>query len=700
MKRHAGPALLLFLAVLTGYLANGRSIGAGDTLPARYLPWSLLRQQNFDLDEFPALYDERALQIFPLLDGIPYYLQYRSGHYLSAYTPGPGVLAVPVYAVPILLGAPPEPGWARSLEKLSAAIITALSVVFLFGALRELVSQGWALSIALIYAFGTSSLSVSSQGLWPHGPSQLCLAVLLHCLVRGLREERYLAYAGFAMTAAVTMRSTDCLLVLPVAAWILYTHPSLILKFVLFALPPIAGLALYNLMLFGAATGGAGNTTAPTWAFFSQIPLDEGLSGMLISPSRGLFVYSPIFLFSLLGCITVWRRGPWAFRALSLGIPLVVLVVSKWYVWSGGHSWGPRLLADTAPILCFFLYPLADPLSRRRFLRGLFIALAIASAGAHALGAFLYDGRWDALADIDRNEARLWAWTESPLAFYGREAMWVVRQFTGPTVGGQPTSTDSPDQLAASYAVGQLPGEVFTGDLIPASLIATNTGRAVWLASAPGERGAVRLGWRWYRGDREEASGRALLLSNLFPGQTARLAARISAPTVPGDYTLVIDMVSELVTWFADRGSKPVRVAVRVAPLEMERLLSEPTSAAGPSPVVMIATDRSTYRRGDRLGLTVTLSYPHRPRKFDAYLVLQGPEGAVFVYDGRRLARATEEPWRAWVKELPLPAQATGRFTLLLSELAVGGYRWHVILTEPGSYHAVVRAAAAFGIES
>lgn len=700
MKRPVGSALLLFLAVLTGYLANGRTIGAGDTLPARYLPWSLLLQQNFDLDEFSVLYDEKARQMFPLLDGIPYYLQYRRGHYLTAYTPGPSVLALPIYAVPILLGTPPEPGWASRLEKLSAAIITALSVVFLFRALQELVSRGWALGIALIYAFGTSSLSVSSQGLWQHGPSQLCLAVLLYCLVRGLREERYLGYAGFAMTAAVAMRSTDLLLVLPVAVWILYTHPSLSPRFALFALPPVAGLALYNLVLFGAATAGSGNTTAPIWAFFSQIPLHEGLSGMLLSPSRGLFVYSPVFLFSLLGCIVVWRRGPWAFRSLSLGIPLAVLVVSKWFLWSGGHSWGPRLLADTGPLFCFFLYPLTDLLSRRRFMRGLFIVLAIASVGAHGLGAFLYDRRWDVLADLDRNAARLWSWTESPLVFYGGAAMSAVWQLAGPTVRGQPTSADSPDQLAALYVADPIPGAVFAGELITASLVATNTGHAVWLASALGERGAVRLGWRWYHADREAGGGRALLLSNLFPGQTARFTARISAPTVPGNYTLVIDMVSEFMTWFADRGSQPIRVAVRVIPLEVERLLSEPTSAAEALPVAMIATDRSTYRHDDRLGLTVTLSYPHRPRKFDAYLVLQGPEGAVFVYDGHQLARATEEPWHSWVKALPLPMQATGRFTLPLSGLAVGGYHWHVILTEPGSYHAIVRAAAAFRIES
>lgn len=224
MRRPVALSLLLFLTVLIAYLSNGRTIGAGDTLPAAYLPWSLLQQGNFDLDEFPALSDDGARQIFPLLDGIPYYLQYRNGHYLSAYTPGPGVLALPVYILPVVLGVKPDSMWAGRLEKLSAAIITALSVLFLYWALRDVTSHGWALVIALVYALGTSSLSMSSQGLWQHGPSQLFLSLALYCLVRGLRDDRYLGYAGFPMAAAVVMRSTDLLMVLPVAAWIFYAH--------------------------------------------------------------------------------------------------------------------------------------------------------------------------------------------------------------------------------------------------------------------------------------------------------------------------------------------------------------------------------------------------------------------------------------------------------------------------------------------
>jgi hypothetical protein len=363
MRRPVALSLLLFLAPLAAYLSNGRTIRAGDTLPAAYLPWSLLQQGNFDLDEFASLYDAEARRIFPLLDGIPYYLRYRNGHYLSAYSPGPGVLALPVYTVAVVLGVEPDSRWARRLEKVSAAIITALSVPFLYWALRGVTSRGWALVIALVYGLGTSSLSMSSQGLWQHGPSQLFLSLALYFLVKGLSDDRYLGYAGFPMAAAVVMRSTDLLVVLPVAAWIIYAHRRRAGSLVLWALPPAAALAAYYGVYFGTTDHGPGHTTAPAWALFAQTPLSEGLPGVFVSPSRGLFVYSPVLLFSVAGMLMLWRRGPALWRALSLGVAMVVLLISKWLTWWGGHSWGPRLLADIDPILCFFL-SLAPPPDR------------------------------------------------------------------------------------------------------------------------------------------------------------------------------------------------------------------------------------------------------------------------------------------------------------------------------------------------
>ena len=115
-----------------------------------------------------------------------------------------------------------------------------------------------------------------------------------------------MAYAGFPMAAAVAMHSTDVFLLLPVAAWIVWTRRTLIPRFLRWASVPLAGLVLHHL----ASAGGASGTVAPAWALFSQVPLHEGLAGVLVSPSRGLFVYSPVLLFSIVGCLGVWRRDP------------------------------------------------------------------------------------------------------------------------------------------------------------------------------------------------------------------------------------------------------------------------------------------------------------------------------------------------------------------------------------------------------
>jgi hypothetical protein len=698
MRRPPTP-LVLFAVVLTAYLANGRTIGAGDTLPARYLPFSVLGQGALDLDRFPVLYDESARHIFPLLDGLPYYLRYQKGHYISAYPPGPGVLAAPIYAMPVLLGATPA-GWASGLEKLSAAIITALSVVLFHAAVRRLVGPGWSLGLALIYGLGTSSLSISSQGLWQHGPSQLFLTLVLYWLVRGLEDERFLAYTGFAMVAAAAMRVTDVLLLLPVAAWISWTRPRLIPKLVLCALPPAAAMLAYNLAYVGSVLGQAGQTQTPAWALFSQVPLGEGLAGILVSPGRGLFVYSPVLLFSIAGCAIVWRRGPAAFRTLSLGLPLLAAAVGKWFVWWGGHTWGPRLLADAAPVLCFFLYPLTGVLSRRPFVKAVFIMLAMVSIVIHALGAVFYEGRWDGLGDND-DDARLWSLSRSPIAFYCRDALSSAARLAMPVASRRPTSANSPDGLAAAYQAGPIPSRLGSGEPMTAKVRVTNTGRAVWLASVPGDRGSVRLGWRWFGKDREEPGGRGLLSSDVAPGQMAELTARVTAPTTPGDYTLVIDMVSELVTWFAERGSPPVKATVTVVPFGIERLLStampidERTTLA-----TTIATDRSAYPPDVLLELRVTLAEPGPPRSYDAYLVLERPDAPALIFDGREMSPETQRPWPAWVKGLPLPARAVGRFVVPLSGLGVGRYRWSVVLTAPGTYRPVTRASTEFTIGS
>jgi lipopolysaccharide export LptBFGC system permease protein LptF len=51
------------------------------------------------------------------------------------------LLALPIYVIPVMAGMSPISPWVPTLEKLAATLITALSVLFLFWTLKELVTE-------------------------------------------------------------------------------------------------------------------------------------------------------------------------------------------------------------------------------------------------------------------------------------------------------------------------------------------------------------------------------------------------------------------------------------------------------------------------------------------------------------------------------------------------------------------------------
>src|SRR5262245_42092700 len=73
LKKDGRIGGILFCVVLMMYLANGRNLARGDSVPARLLPLSILQEGDFDLDEFSFLYK----------GGMPYFLIKTSEHYVS-----------------------------------------------------------------------------------------------------------------------------------------------------------------------------------------------------------------------------------------------------------------------------------------------------------------------------------------------------------------------------------------------------------------------------------------------------------------------------------------------------------------------------------------------------------------------------------------------------------------------------------------
>lgn len=434
--RPAGSDGFLFLLAWAGYLANFRWRGSGDVVGASVLPFSLLREGNVHLDEFAATFLSAE-----------YTGRYEfGGHLVTKYSSAAGLFLVPFYAPSVLAGVEPTDLLLHQLQKIAASCIVAASMILLLRTLERFAARRWAVTLAIGYAFGTSSFSTSSQAIWQHGPAQLCVALGLWLLAwpegapppappgrrRFPRWERraghplVAAAAGFAFALAAWVRYPNLLLYAAVAAWFALRARRALPAFLAGSLAPFAAMAADNLLHSGSlfATG----YRAEARRF--DMPLLEGLGGLLASPGRGLLLFSPFLLFGAIGLAIAWSRpGRTLLRALSLGAAAITLLYASWHAWNGGWCFGPRFLADLLPVAVLAIVPATPWLSRSAPARIAFGATLALSVLVHLVGA-VFTWWWEEVPGF-------WTWDRHPVGYLLRLA---------PAAG-------RPDQLTARWIV-------------------------------------------------------------------------------------------------------------------------------------------------------------------------------------------------------------------------------------------------------
>ena len=187
----------------------------------------------------------------------------------------------------------------------AAATIEVIAALLLWSLMRRFVSARWALALVLLYFFGTSVRTISSQALWQHAGVHLAIAVALWLVIstRPAALWRELA-AGVALGYGAVVRQTTGLLVpfLPAA-----NIRATALAFLGAAIGLIP-LLVYNALAFGNPLE-QGYGTKP----FDASPL-VGLYGLLLSPSRGLLIYEPYIVFAFAAVVLLKPgRAFWSF---------------------------------------------------------------------------------------------------------------------------------------------------------------------------------------------------------------------------------------------------------------------------------------------------------------------------------------------------------------------------------------------------
>ncbi|HUT57797.1 MAG TPA: hypothetical protein VNA25_08080 [Phycisphaerae bacterium] len=382
-----------------------------DSLYILNVSMSIIHEGDLDLDE----YVEAASPLH-------YSLERRGGHVYSVYPIGTPLLAAPfVWAIepvyPRLMGATlgddlrRGPMRAEGLQRLIASILTAAATVILYLIARARLSAPWSLIVGLVFAYCTPMYSTASRALWQHGPLVFTLTCALGLLVAAERRPWLAQFAALPLAFSYLVRPTAAIPIVVLSVLVLIRHRRWFLPFAAWGLAVAAAFAWLNLRIYGSVLPPYYRPADP-----NQSEMVQALAGTLVSPGRGVLIFSPVLVLSIVGAVWGIRsRGHRAFDgAVAAVVVLHWLLVASWWGWRGGWCFGPRLFTDVMPFFVLLLVPLLErlrraPLRRRLPAIGALAVLALVSFLIHAHGASSA-AVWDWNRAMDADAAKVWDW--------------------------------------------------------------------------------------------------------------------------------------------------------------------------------------------------------------------------------------------------------------------------------------------------
>ncbi len=276
------------------------------------------------------------------------------GRTYSKYDPG-----LPFLSAPIVL-ATDELGKATLSDRYALAALAvqliptaAMSIALagVFHIASHLYTVRRALLVTFIGGFGTLA--------WPYARLYFAEAVLAACLTLAIVpifdkiSIRALMFSSCAIGLAILTRAS-AIIYLPAFVYLIWQNsevdpPRRWFHLGLFGFGPflaLLGLAFHNYLRFHSLL-----TTGYEGESFHPLPFD-GIFGMLFSPGKSIFLYSPPLIMSVILWPRLRRKNPPLAWALILTAGTALIFYGAWWAWHGGWVWGPRFLVPLVPLWC------------------------------------------------------------------------------------------------------------------------------------------------------------------------------------------------------------------------------------------------------------------------------------------------------------------------------------------------------------
>ena len=263
--------------------------------------------------------------------------------------------------------------------------------------------------------------------MWQQSTSQLFNSIIVWLFVKGQKIETenssvLIFLSGFFVGLSFFCRLTNIIIVIVTTLYVLIKHRKIFFYFITGLSIPVILLFIYNLSVFNNIFGGYKDHhifDISIKNFFINI------SGLLISPNRGIFIYSPVFLFSLIGMIFVFsqyiskKNVNEIYVMFSLVVIFYLILLAGYKMWWGGWGFGYRFLCDIIPFLIVLIVPVIIEFAnnKQKILEFIFIIFSIYSIGIQIIGVYFDDSTWSKYPDVDNNTYRLWNWNDWQITY-------------------------------------------------------------------------------------------------------------------------------------------------------------------------------------------------------------------------------------------------------------------------------------------
>lgn len=351
-----------------------------------------------------------------------YCIEYPGGRPHTMFPIGVSVLVAPIVAAIAAV----DPSFKEmlrhnvpgNLEKVLASICGAMAAAIFFWVVQERF-QNLVISLVMteVFAFATSMWSTATRSLWQHGPLVLMFVIAMLLLKRAKLRPALIQYVSLPLAMAYVIRPTAVIAVVVLTIYVAVFYRQWLLRYIGWALLIAVPWLAFNVVIYGALF-------SPYYlglSYAGKLVFHQAFFGQLISPSRGLLIYSPVFLLAFTGFALSLRTPDDRALHLAYGAIVAGILLSQGLVpnWWAGHSFGPRYATDIVPFLAYFTaFNLQLPSSFGRRARAVAwsgtIALAAVSIGIHAQGALrVSPNAWNVIPNnVDQHPERLWDWTD------------------------------------------------------------------------------------------------------------------------------------------------------------------------------------------------------------------------------------------------------------------------------------------------